>query len=248
MSLFFKKIRNTLFLRKRLGNYIFYALGEIVLVVLGILIAVQINEWNNQKINSLKEQQYLIEIIENLKDDENRLKQIIKFNKTKLRSLDSAFHYLSLMQNNKEFGKQFSTQFPILTKTESFKTNNVAYINIISSGNLELLKSNLIRKEISKYYLDYSEINIQNQLKENTQKFLEITVPKMMNSSWTKSVTGKDFNIRSVNNVSIHKDTYVLGQLSILVNKTVEYNWYLETISPRINTLISLLKKELEAK
>ena len=38
--------------RSRTGKYLFYAIGEIILVVIGILIALQINNWNEEKKNS----------------------------------------------------------------------------------------------------------------------------------------------------------------------------------------------------
>ncbi len=49
MLKFFRKIRLKLLAEGKLKNYIFYAIGEILLVVLGILIALQINTWNEQR-------------------------------------------------------------------------------------------------------------------------------------------------------------------------------------------------------
>ena len=47
---FFRKIRHQLFTNNKFSKYLLYAIGEIVLVVIGILIALQINNWNNQKL------------------------------------------------------------------------------------------------------------------------------------------------------------------------------------------------------
>jgi hypothetical protein len=46
MIKFFRKIRLNMIRDKKVINYILYAIGEIILVVIGILIAVQINNWN----------------------------------------------------------------------------------------------------------------------------------------------------------------------------------------------------------
>jgi len=46
MIKFFRKIRQKLLSENKIGNYLIYAFGEIVLVVIGILIALQINNWN----------------------------------------------------------------------------------------------------------------------------------------------------------------------------------------------------------
>lgn len=48
MMKFFRRIRHRLLNANKLGNYLLYAIGEIVLVVIGILIAIQINNWNEK--------------------------------------------------------------------------------------------------------------------------------------------------------------------------------------------------------
>jgi hypothetical protein len=50
---FFRKIRHKLMVKNKTATYFKYAIGEIVLVVIGILIALSINNWNeSKKINS----------------------------------------------------------------------------------------------------------------------------------------------------------------------------------------------------
>lgn len=52
MIKFFRKIRQRLLTKNKFSKYVFYSIGEIVLVVIGILIALSINNWNEQqKIN-----------------------------------------------------------------------------------------------------------------------------------------------------------------------------------------------------
>lgn len=46
MIKFFRKIRQRMFTENKFGKYLIYAIGEIILVVIGILIALQINNWN----------------------------------------------------------------------------------------------------------------------------------------------------------------------------------------------------------
>lgn len=65
MIKFFRRIRQKLLNDGRAGKYLLYALGEIILVVIGILIALQINTWNQERINEKIEN----EIIANLEDD-----------------------------------------------------------------------------------------------------------------------------------------------------------------------------------
>jgi hypothetical protein len=59
MLKFFRKIRQNLLSEGKTGKYLKYAFGEIILVVIGILIALQINNWNENRKNRLLEQQLL---------------------------------------------------------------------------------------------------------------------------------------------------------------------------------------------
>ncbi|MBO3115440.1 hypothetical protein J4050_01695 [Winogradskyella sp. DF17] len=56
MIKFFRKIRYTLLNENKTGKYIKYAIGEIILVVIGILIALQINNWNQSRKEAKQEQ------------------------------------------------------------------------------------------------------------------------------------------------------------------------------------------------
>ncbi len=49
MIKFFRKIRQNLLMENKTGQYLKYALGEIILVVIGILIALSINNWNEHR-------------------------------------------------------------------------------------------------------------------------------------------------------------------------------------------------------
>ena len=62
MIKFFRKIRYDLIENNKTGKYLKYAIGEIVLVVIGILIALSINNWNQNRINSRSESLLLKEI------------------------------------------------------------------------------------------------------------------------------------------------------------------------------------------
>ena len=78
----FRKIRMQLLAENMLNRYLIYAIGEIMLVVVGILIALSINNWNNKKI----ERQTELKIYENIKnqihEDEELLNGDVEYNLT----------------------------------------------------------------------------------------------------------------------------------------------------------------------
>ncbi|MBO0323144.1 hypothetical protein J0X14_12625 [Muricauda sp. CAU 1633] len=69
MIKFFRRIRQRLLQENRFTKYLLYAIGEIVLVVIGILIALQINTWNEKRIENNKKQSLMKGIIEDIKMD-----------------------------------------------------------------------------------------------------------------------------------------------------------------------------------
>ena len=73
MIKFFRKIRYDLMEKNKTGKYFKYAIGEIVLVVIGILIALQINNWNENRKAEKKEHKLLIELKDDLLETKNDL-------------------------------------------------------------------------------------------------------------------------------------------------------------------------------
>jgi hypothetical protein len=77
MIKFFRKIRQKLLSENKFSKYLIYAIGEIFLVVLGILIALQINNWNENRKQQNKLQQNYHEILADLKRERDYANFII---------------------------------------------------------------------------------------------------------------------------------------------------------------------------
>ncbi|WP_296317133.1 DUF6090 family protein, partial [Winogradskyella sp. UBA3174] len=78
MIKFFRKIRQQLLTENKINKYVLYAIGEIVLVVIGILIALQLNTWKENNTNRQVETTYLKGILNNLDQDINSLKLLLE--------------------------------------------------------------------------------------------------------------------------------------------------------------------------
>jgi hypothetical protein len=66
---FFRKIRRQNLAENKTGKYIKYAIGEILLVVIGILIALQVNNWNEERAKEIALQAHLKNLVEDLNQD-----------------------------------------------------------------------------------------------------------------------------------------------------------------------------------
>ena len=77
MLTFFRKIRKSLIDSSSARKYVLYAIGEIALVVIGILIALQINNWNEARKERILGEEYLVKIYADLKNDFIKLQNIL---------------------------------------------------------------------------------------------------------------------------------------------------------------------------
>ena len=233
----FKNIRKRLLSENRFSKYLLYALGEIILVVIGILLALQINSWNQQRQMIKKEGQFLNEINENLNEDLQAIEKNLAFNQKKYEAIDSAFHYMALMEQDKRYGKQFSSLLPILSNGVYFSPSRIAFDGIVSTGQIEIIRSTSLRKQLARYYVDSSLDGVQEQLKINTQQFLDITTPKMINKEMTKFFTKRDFDVIDIEQLTLHNDPLILSKLFVMLNKTKEHDRRLNEMLQKIQTL-----------
>jgi Family of unknown function (DUF6090) len=84
MIKFFRKIRQKMLTENKFSKYLLYAIGEIVLVVIGILIALSINNWNINRISDKEITAYMVSLKENLKKDTLNFSTEIKNYKKKI--------------------------------------------------------------------------------------------------------------------------------------------------------------------
>jgi hypothetical protein len=144
------------------GKYLKYAIGEIILVVIGILIALSINNWNDKKKNDESELLYYNRILEDFELD----KKLIDESKQKAdyRIELSKKTLLDLNSGIKD-KHQIINQFILSARSEVYQPRNVTFKDLVSSGNLKLINDITIKNSLIQYYSELE--NKQFQLKQN---------------------------------------------------------------------------------
>jgi uncharacterized membrane protein YiaA len=147
---FFRKIRKKLADDNKPLQYARYAVGEIVLVVIGILIALSINNWNQIKSNQKIVDDYLDKISVNINSDLKKLETLINQRTEALTLCDTIVKYYEakIISNPKLFEKGF---FSVFIETR-FRPNTNAYESLKSSGFMKNLKNSTIEEKLSSYY------------------------------------------------------------------------------------------------
>ena len=159
MIKFFRKIRQKMLTENKFSKYLIYAIGEIVLVVIGILIALSINNWNQDRIE-LKETKVLLsnlrldveENIKNLKDQQNLLSIRIDWADFILKSLDDQKVIDSTM---------FITAITRVGWIMDYSQMLPTYTEIVSSGKLSYINSENLKKALAEYQ---SKVELNQQI------------------------------------------------------------------------------------
>jgi len=163
MIKFFRKIRQNLLMENKTGKYLKYAVGEIILVVIGILIALSINNWNeNRKIRNT-EQQYLLTLKEEFSFNKDELKSIMNRNNL---NFDYA---LKILDNTgpenpeiteEEFGSLLTNS---LSRETQFDPNQGVIDEIINSGKLAIFSSEKLKLALSSWSGNLNRVRLQEQ-------------------------------------------------------------------------------------
>jgi len=143
--------------KNKTGKYIKYAIGEIVLVVIGILIALQINNWNENKKLRLAELETLSEIQIALKQDIQVLSNNLKVLETKkLECRELILH----IENKLPYTKKLDSLFMNVYYHRGYKTFNNSGFELLKQRGFDIIINAELRKSITKHYTtDLSDIN-----------------------------------------------------------------------------------------
>ena len=150
MLKFFRKIRQNLLAENKFSKYIFYALGEILLVVVGILIALQINNWNENSKNHELQIKYIKGIITDLEYDIKAYNiGIVDLNEHR----NSANVLLTCYKERTSLPKDTLIEhFANVGLLARFSHRNMVMDDLKSAGRLNIISSDSIRLKIIAYY------------------------------------------------------------------------------------------------
>jgi hypothetical protein len=146
-----------------MSKYLFYTLGEILLVVIGILIALKINNWNENNKNRYLEEQYYCRIHEDILQDHERIDQLLS-NNTQRKS--DANQLLRIILNEEYNTREILLQYikTIRGSSINFVPNDATWEDLKSSGNLNLIKDINIKKALNNYFKSLEPLINTNQV------------------------------------------------------------------------------------
>lgn len=259
MIKFFRKIRQKTLTENKFSKYLLYAIGEIILVVIGILIALQINTWNEQRKDKVKEQEILkrlrkefmsnrsqlLEKTESKKDINKKCTRLLTFyNEPEKAELDSIFAYL---------GSVIPTTFDPIQN------------DLVRSGNIEIIESEELKqllinwstdvvqlKEVEQIFLRYWELQFSNYINEigitrnYGHSFWQKAGSNLLETTETLNPIPGKSKISKVSKEELLLDPKLEGIITWSLNLNTFTNQESETLLKRIDYILEILASEIE--
>lgn len=168
MTKFFKRIRGRLLIENKFTRYLLYAIGEIILVVIGILIALQINNWNNLQQRKNLEKVLLFEVkgeVDKVYQDAISDLKLLQFGQR------SHGRILKYFQNDLKYADSMSLDFYWLLRDEYIYPKETVYSKIKQEG-IDIISNDSIKKTLQQLYeSDFPRLTVNNTYYPNLEMF-----------------------------------------------------------------------------
>ncbi|MBK8548404.1 MAG: hypothetical protein IPL63_13850 [Saprospiraceae bacterium] len=156
MIKFFRTLRQQLLSDSKFSKYLVYALGEIILVVIGILIALQINNWNESQKSKQQEQIILNNILKDLESDRIGLNKIVEVRTSMANSAKTMESYFDGARMEKL--SDFYFHFVNVLYWQFHHPRNTTFEELVNSGNMSIIRNAKIKELLLDVNASYKEL------------------------------------------------------------------------------------------
>ncbi|WP_159025532.1 DUF6090 family protein [Aquimarina sp. Aq78] len=230
----FRNIRKSLIQKGNLKRYLLYAIGEVFLVMIGISLAFQVNNWNDNRIRNSTEIKYYENIKDEITDDKALVIEQIHFNNRYMEEFKYANEILEANDRSKIDTLGFIVRN--LTQYSDFDKKGNIYETLVNSGEIKLLQNHMIVNNIRELEEKYNYINrMENIHYDAMMKHVIIATNSIIKFS--------DASVQKPNQLySYEFQNLVLSLLQIMTEKDKVYNEVLN----EIETITKLIDKALK--
>ncbi len=253
MIKFFRRIPQKLLEENRFSKYLLYAIGEIVLVVIGILIALQINNWNLTQQDRKTEKENLLALQKEFSQNSAKLKEVI------LQNNENIYGAEKMIQSfRKTFKDTISDQTIAIYGSETFgieinfEPETGVLTEIISSGQLKLIQNNELKHKLAGFNSKFHEIE---QQEKEVLDYRNMAIKQMINEGNMERVYA-DLGIREAYVNTSFENTGIKSMLNSLpfLNQIVVYQStsnvtnqsFYEPMTEEIEMILQLIAQRLK--
>lgn len=254
MIKFFRKIRKKLIQENRLKNYLIYASGEIVLVVIGILIALAINNANLKRIERNQEQNYLQGLQDEFQISKMKLTELISVNQ---QSLESSKMLVKMMQQTTEdiSEKELSELlFQSFSNDITFNSNNSLLNEMINSGSLKDISNIDLRRQLTTWIATLEDIKNQEEELSLQREYVldlfredEYSMQTVLSYVGTMDALGLPVSGQQKSNLSIlNSQKFENNLLTFILTCEATKSSHYDPLMKDLNEILEKIAKELD--
>ncbi|WP_420322924.1 DUF6090 family protein [Flagellimonas sp.] len=247
MIKFFRKIRQKLLAENRFSKYLLYAIGEIILVVIGILIALQINNWNQKRLDKKLEITMLQEIKTSLESDLKSyeiLELRIKMKQEGIQEL------LQMIASKKTYPDSVLLKsYNKMSSGNNFHFNMGGYEGLRSVGLDKISNDSLRRELILIYEVDYPAVDafLKSSDEANRNKDYKLNLHNALWKHVQIQMPDESYKIvsRPINSEGFLQQPELLDRIKVAQDNMNYKKFRLDYLKNIITFGIDLVNKEL---
>ncbi|MEE9430257.1 MAG: DUF6090 family protein [Melioribacteraceae bacterium] len=154
--------------KNKTGKYLKYAIGEIVLVVIGILIALQVNNWNNVRLDNLEAKEAKLNIHTEFIKNQKILNSSIELNQN---ALDACSRLINLIgsEENELLNHNLDSLLNSSLAAEFYFPTRSSLDNIIQSGTMKLLESEELKNSLQEWLASLEQMKSYKDVQTDWQ-------------------------------------------------------------------------------
>jgi hypothetical protein len=150
MLRFFRQIRQRLLTDNKFSKYLLYAVGEVLLVVIGILIAFQVDNWSEERKTTNTEVEYLIRLRSDFANDtayyHRRIEYSIKVIEDHKKAIKASYAKISAPR---DFFQSFKD---IEYSSEALSLRDITYNEMHNAGQINIIRNETIKTKLLEFY------------------------------------------------------------------------------------------------
>ena len=250
MIKFFRKIRQKLLSENKFGKYLIYAIGEIILVVIGILIALGINNWKVNFDNQKIENKYYCGILNDLNADKQQIQELISENQN---SIEIGKELIRSLHSFKYGKDEIIEKYIVAIRSATYVQTKPTYTDLLNSGNLDVLKNEKLKESLIEFQSDLEavKLTIQGNRHYKLDRFMQID--NVLEFGWQSPGISGGLNLDEDFLKLLPDNEWHLDKNSPIFQNTQDVIFYCMTVSNReiellknIENLINPLVSQLE--
>ncbi|GGF70814.1 DUF6090 family protein [Alteromonas lipolytica] len=223
-----------------------FAVGlDVLVVIVGIFVGLQVTAWNNERANKATEIEYLLAIKKDLTADIEIIKSIERTNERKLAVFQQTITLLLANSSDAEIATAFAANFDRFGRFGFFRQSRTAYDNLTDVHSIELIKAKALRNHIAEYYYKNYQFTegTQTQVARVSRSFAQTFLPKIMNGDTLALIFEQENNWPKNSVISVEDKKQLLSTVYLLQNYVLSQNETLNSFSLDAGEIASAIEK-----